>query len=121
MKRPFLLTFLLVLSFSLHCWAEFNPITGKMYALKEKTSGLYLDIQTLGINEANANATTNNISLNVVPCAIYFEASNGKWKMKNINDTYVQQASSRNWNVVIGSSAYEWSQYNYSGYSYLQT
>lgn len=108
MKRPFLLTFLLVLSFSLHCWAEFNPITGKMYALKEKTSGLYLDIQTLGINEANANATTNNISLNVVPCAIYFEASNGKWKMKNINDTYVQQASSRNWNVVIGSSAYEW-------------
>ncbi len=82
-----------------------------MYALKESTSGLYLDIQTLGINEANAGGTTNNISLNAKPCFIYFEkgtTDNAKWVLKNANGTYAMQASSRNWNAVIGTTAYEW-------------
>ena len=82
-----------------------------MYALKESSSGLYLDIQTLGINEANANGTTNNISLNAKPCIIYFEkgtTDNAKWVLKNANGTYAMQASSRNWNAVIGTTAYEW-------------
>ena len=83
-----------------------------MYALKEVTSGLYLDIQTLGINEPNANATTNNISLNFKPCVIYFAAGttdNTKWTMKNVNGTYAMQATnSRNWNAVVGTTAYEW-------------
>ena len=82
-----------------------------MYALKESTSGLYLDIQTLGINEANAGSTTNNISLNAKPCIIYFEkgtTDNAKWTLKNVNGTYAMQASSRNWNAVIGTTAYEW-------------
>ena len=88
---------------------EFAPEAGKMYALKESSTGLFLDIQTLGINEPNANATTNNISLNVKPCIIYFEAgAEGKWKMKNANGSYVHQASSRDWNAVIGSTAGEW-------------
>ena len=90
-------------------WAQFAPTEGKMYVLKENTSRLYLDIQTLGINEPNANATTNNISLNANPRVLYFEAGNdGKWKLKNGRGEYVQQASSRNWNVVIGEQAYEW-------------
>lgn len=92
-------------------WAQFAPEPGKMYALKESTSGLYLDIQTLGINEANAGATTNNISLNAKPCIIYFDkgtTDNAKWTLKNVNGTYAMQASSRNWNAVIGTTAYEW-------------
>ena len=90
-------------------WAQFAPTEGKMYALKENKSGLYLDIQTLGINEPNANATTNNISLNANPHAVYFEAGDdSKWKLKNGRGEYVQQASSREWNVVIGEQAYEW-------------
>ena len=112
MKKTFLLSLLLTLLGTISAWAEFNPEAGKMYALKEKTSGLYLDIQTLGINEANANATTNNISLNTNPCIIYFEkgtTDNAKWVLKNANGTYAMQASSRDWNVVIGSTPYEWS------------
>ena len=92
-------------------WAQFAPEAGKMYALQESTSGLFLDIQTLGVNEANAGSTTNNISLNTKPCIIYFEVGttdNTKWTMKNVNGTYAMQASSRNWNAVIGSAAYEW-------------
>ena len=109
MRKTFLLTLLLTLWGTAVSWAEFNPTPGKMYALKEVTSGLYLDIQTMGINEPNAGGTTNNISLNARPRIIYFEAGNdGKWKMKNAKGNYVQQASSRNWNVVIGSTAYEW-------------
>ena len=68
MKKTFLLSFLLALLGIVSVWAQFNPEAGKMYALKESTSGLFLDIQTLGINEANANGTTNNISLNAKPC-----------------------------------------------------
>ncbi len=110
MKKSFILSLLLALCCSLQCWAEFNPTQGKMYALKEVTSGLYLDIQTLGINEPNANATTNNISLNEKPCLIYFEAGEtaGTWRLKNANGSYAAQASSRNWNAVISSTAYDW-------------
>lgn len=109
MKKTFLFSLLLTLLGTLSAWAEFNPTANKGYVLKEKTSGLYLDIQTLGINEPNAGGTTNNISLNANPHIIFFEAgSDGKWKMRNANGNYVQQASSRNWNVVIGSTAYEW-------------
>ncbi len=108
MKKNFLLTLLLTLCTSFQCWADFNPTAGKMYALKEVVSGLYLDIQTLGVKEANANFMTNNISLNVNPCVIYFEASNGKWNIKNANGTYAAQADNRNWNAVISENAYEW-------------
>ena len=109
MKKTFLFSLLLTLLGTLSAWAEFNPTANKGYVLKEKTSGLYLDIQTLGINEPNAGGTTNNISLNTNSHIIFFEAgSDGKWKMRNANGNYVQQASSRNWNVVIGSAAYEW-------------
>ena len=85
-------------------------VSGKMYALKEKKSGLYLDIQTLGINEKNAGYTTNNISLNVNPCVIYLEFSKGNWKIKNINGGYVyihDQAGGdskiRSWNASIST------------------
>ena len=108
MKKNFLLTLLLTLCASFQCWADFNPTAGKMYALKEVVSGLYLDVQTLGVKEANANFMTNNISLNVNPCVIYFEANNGKWNIKNANGTYAAQADNRNWNAVISESAYEW-------------
>ena len=111
MKKTFLLSLLLSLLGTIQTWAQFNPEAGKMYALKESTSGLYLDIQTLGINEANAGGTTNNISLNAKPCIIYFEkgtTDNAKWVLKNANGTYAMQASSRNWNAVIGTTAYEW-------------
>ena len=110
MKKSFILSLLLALCCSLQCWAEFNPTPGKMYALKEVTSGLYLDIQTLGINEPNANATTNNISLNVKPCLIYFEAgaNAGTWRLKNAKGSYAAQASGRNWNAVISSTSYDW-------------
>ena len=87
MKKNFLITLLLTLCASFQCWADFNPKAGKMYALKEVVSGLYLDVQTLGVKEANANFMTNNISLNVNPCVIYFEANNGKWNIKNANGT----------------------------------
>ena len=89
--------------------SSFSPVEGTMYALQESTTGLYLDIQTLGINEPNAGTKTNNISLNAKPCIIYFEAGNtaDTWKMKNINGSYVG-VGTRNWNAVIGSSAHEW-------------
>ena len=89
-----------------------------MYALKEVTSGLYLDIQTMGINEPGGHGlTTNNISLNSNPYAIYFETSNGNWKMKNVNGGYVyifDKAGSdgkvRSWNSSIstGDKSSEW-------------
>ena len=89
-------------------WAQFAPEPGKMYALKESTSELYLDIQTLGINEPNAYATTNNISLNAKPCIIYFEeGADGKWKMRNANGTFVG-IGGREWNAVINSTGHEW-------------
>ena len=110
MKKTSLLTLLLTLFGFATAWAEFAPIAGIQYALQEKSSGLYLDIQTMGINEPNAKEETNNISLNTKPCVIYFEAgTGGKWILKNVHGTYAQQATSRNWNVVIGTTPYEWS------------
>ena len=109
MKKTFLLTILLTLCGMATAWAEFAPKAGVKYVLKENFTELYLDIQTLGIHEANAGGATNNISLNTKPCVIYFEeGAEGKWKMKNVDGTYVQQAASRNWNVVIGTTPYEW-------------
>lgn len=111
MKKNFLLTLLLALFSITASWAQFAPTEGKRYALQETTSGLYLDIQTLGVNEANANATTNNISLNAKPCVIYFAKgtnNNTKWTMKNVNGTYAMQADGRDWNATIGTTAYEW-------------
>ena len=109
MKKNFFLTLVLAVLCTAASWAQFAPEAGKMYAFREVTSGLFLDIQTLGINEPNANGTTNNISLSAKPCVIYFGASNGKYTMKNVNGTYAQQASGdRHWNAVIGTTAYEW-------------
>jgi len=85
MRKTFLLTLLFTLCGVATVWAEFAPETNRRYTLKETTTGLYLDIQTLGINEANAGGTTNNISLNTKPCVIFFEeGAEGKWKMKNV-------------------------------------
>ena len=79
-----------------------------MYALKEKTTGLYLDIQTLGINEPGH--TTNSMSLNSKLCIIYFEAgAEGKWRLKNANGTYGGNfTSGRTWNTTIGETPYDW-------------
>ena len=107
MKKNFFLTLVLAVLCIATSWAQFAPVSGTKYALKEVTSGYYLDIQTLGVTEPGQS--TNNISLNAKPCIIYFEdGSNGKYKMKNVNGTYAQQASNRNWNAVIGTTAYEW-------------
>ncbi len=113
MKKTFLLSLLLTLLGTISAWAEFNPEAGKMYALKEKTSGLYLDIQTLGIKDGNRN--TNNISLNTKPCIIFFEngTTAGTWKIKNANSQYVYyKADNTNdgghWNPQIGSNSHDW-------------
>ena len=111
MKKNFLLTLLLALCTSLQCWAEFNPTPGKMYALKEVTSGLYLDIQTLGIVDGTRN--TNNISLNANPRIIYFEngSTTGTWKLKNINGKYVYHVTPNNdghWNPEIKDTPSDW-------------
>ena len=119
MKKTTLLTLLLAVLGVATGRAEFSPEVGKMYALKESTSGLYLDIQTLGVNEAVAGYATNNISLNAKPCIIYFEAgaTNGTWKLKNVNGGYVyvhDQAGSngkiRDWNASIstGNKSSDW-------------
>ena len=109
MKKNFLLTLLLALCTSLQCWAEFNPTPGKMYALKEKTTGLYLDIQTLGIHESGH--TTNSMSLNANPRLIYFEAgaTAGTWRLKNGNGTYGSYyTSGRHWNTTISETPTDW-------------
>ncbi len=108
MKKTFLLSLLLTLLGTVSAWAEFNPEAGKMYALKEKTSGLYLDIQTLGIHEPGY--TTNSMSLNSKLCIIYFEAgAEGKWRLKNANGTYGGNfTTGRTWNTTIGETPYGW-------------
>ena len=108
MKKNVFLTLLLALCCTVG-WAQFSPESGKMYAFQESDSGLYLDIQTLNINEPNAGTTTNNISLSRRPCVIYFEegTTDGTWKMKNVNGSYVG-IGTRSWNPVIGTSAHEW-------------
>jgi hypothetical protein len=109
MKKTFLLSLLLTLLGTISAWAQFNPEAGKMYALKENTSGLYLDIQTLGIKDGNRN--TNNISLNDKPCIIFFEkgGTTGTWKIKNANGQYVYHvAGDGHWNPEIGTSSSDW-------------
>ena len=109
MKKSFILSLLLARCCSLQCWADFNPTPGKMYALKEKSSGLYLDIQTLGIHESGH--TTNSMSLNANPRLIYFEegATAGTWRLKNGNGTYASNfTSGRNWNTTISETPYDW-------------
>ena len=110
MKKSLFLTLLLALLCIVTARAQFAPTEGKRYALQETTSGLYLDIQTLGVNEPGQSGT-NNLSFNAKPCIIYFAkgtTDNTKWTMKNVNGTYAMQASSRDWNATIGTTAYEW-------------
>ena len=107
MKKNFILAMLFALLGITTGLAQFAPEVGKMYALKETTSGLYLDVQTLGIHESGQ--TTNSISLNAKPCIIYFAATGNKWTMQNANGTYaMQRTSDRDWNAVIGTTAYGW-------------
>ena len=110
MKRNFLLTLVLALLCTTATWAQFAPVSGTKYALKEVTSGLFLDIQTKGIDDPNAKGS-NNISLNAKPCIIYFEAGtiDGNWKLKNANNEYVCLQSGKAWNATIGNgSVQEW-------------
>ncbi|MBQ2123976.1 MAG: hypothetical protein II200_08340, partial [Bacteroidaceae bacterium] len=111
MKKSFILSLLLAFCCCLQCWAEFNPTPGKMYALKEVTSELYLDIQTLGIKDGERN--TNNISLNANPRIIYFEngSTTGTWKLKNINGKYVYHiapGTDGHWNPEIKDTPSDW-------------
>ena len=85
---------------------------GKAFVFKEKTSGLYLDIRTLGIKDGGRN--TNNISLSSKPYPIYLESgsADGKWKMKNANGKYVfhkTAGTDGHWNPEIGEQSSEWS------------
>ena len=108
MKKQFYLTLLLALFSAATVWAQFAPEEGKMYALKETTSGLYLDIQT-GVNDGN-NYNDENLSLSANPCVIYFAAgttNNTKWTMKNAYGEYVMQGD-QHWIVRLGETAYEW-------------
>ena len=108
MKKTSLLTLLFVLCGVVSAWADFAPEANKRYILKESSTGLYLDIQTLDIHEPGH--TTHSISLNVNPRTIYFEAgAGGKWKMRNADGKYARQAEGgRHWNAVIGDDPYEW-------------
>ncbi len=101
MKKSLLSSLLMTLLCVTTAWAQFSPTDGARYALQETTTGLFLDIQTKGINEPNANGTTNNISLNVKPVIIFFEKGTN-WKLKNINGEYVCTGS-RNWNATVGT------------------
>ena len=90
MKKNFFLTLLVALLSTTATWAQFAPAEDTKYALKEVTSGLYLDVQTLGIDDPSRPGS-NNISLRNSPCAIYFEqgTAEGQWKIKNVNGRYV--------------------------------
>ena len=107
MKKNFFLTMLFALLSITTGMAQFAPEAGKAYALREITKGYYLDIQTLGMTDNNQ--VTNNISLNTIPCIIYFEeGQNGTWKMKNANSEYVC-VGSNHWNPTVGgSTTHEW-------------
>ena len=66
MKKSLISTVLFALFSVMASWAQFAPTEGKMYALKETTSGLYLDIQTLGIDEPGLEQTTSALTQNHV-------------------------------------------------------
>lgn len=110
MRKSVFLTLLIALFGTAAAWAEFNPTAGVKYALQENSSGLYLDIQTLGFGNHWEGA--DNISLSAQPCGIYFEAGqSGRWKMKNTDNQYVYVGNPDNWNPRIGhngESGYEW-------------
>ena len=109
MKKQFYLTLLLALFSAATAWAKFAPEKGKMYALMETTSGLYLDIQT-GVYDGNSYYD-DNLSLSANPCVIYFAAGTtdaSKWTMKNANGEYVMQDNTKTWIVRLGETAYEW-------------
>ena len=109
MKKNFFLTLMLAVFCIATSWAQFAPEAGKMYALKETTTGLYLDIQT-GVYDGNKEFS-NCLSLGTDPCVIYFTAGttdNTKWTMKNVNGTYAMQGT-KHWIANIGTTQYEWS------------
>ena len=111
MRKSVFLTLLVALFSTAAAWAEFNPTPGVKYALQERTSGLYLDIQTLGLG--NSWEGSDNISLSGQPCLIYFEAgtNTGTWKMKNEYGQYVYVGNPDHWNPRIGKNGeagYEW-------------
>ena len=98
MKKNLLLTLVLVLLCTTAGWAQFAPEEGKMYALQETTTDLYLDI----------SVTSGNIVLSSEPCVIYFAAGTSNtayWTMKNVNDSYLSVSS---WNAVVSTTAYDW-------------
>ena len=110
MRKNVFLTLLIALFSVATAWAEFNPTPGVKYALQETTSGLYLDIQTLGSNESEG---TDNISLSSAPCAIYFEwwwtdEWGVWWKMKNEEGKYVFTHETLSWNPIIGDTPKGW-------------
>ena len=91
----------------------FRPEVDKEYALREVESGLYLDIQTLGI--VDGYRATNNISLNQIPFVVKFEegTSEGTWKMKNANGKYIfhnpiNAGNNGHWNPEIGDNSSDW-------------
>ena len=111
MKKAYFLTLLTLFCSIATVWAEFNPTPDVQYALREKTSGTYLDIQTLGFGNSWEGA--DNISLSSQPCIIYFEAgtNSGTWKMKNASSQYVYVGNPDDWNPRIGKNGepgYEW-------------
>ncbi len=110
MRKNVFLTLLIALFSVATAWAEFNPTPGVKYALQERTSGLYLDIQTLG--RGNSWEGAENISLSDQVCGIYFEAGqSGRWKMKNTKNQYVYLGNPDDWNPRIGKNGepgYEW-------------
>ena len=108
MKKKSLVMLLLTLCSVATAWAEFAPEANRRYTLKENSTGLYLDIQTLDIHEPGH--TTHSISLNDNARAIYFEVgAAGKWRMRNADGGYARQADGgRHWNAVIGDQPYEW-------------
>ena len=110
MRKSLLLTIVFAFAAFAICKAQFAPEPGKMYALKVVDENMFLDIQTQGVNEPNAGRTTNNISLNTMPCVIFFEEGTtaGTWKIKNAKGMYVGVDEQRAWNAVISSSAHEW-------------
>ena len=110
MRKSVFLTLLVALFSVATAWAEFNPTPGVKYALQEKSSGLYLDIQTLGITDPGLDPglNSNNISLSSAPCAIYFDAyDEWTWYMKNINGQYVN-TKNYTWNPEIGDTQQNW-------------
>ena len=103
MRKSFFLTLLLTLCCTLTAWAEFNPTPDKAYALKERTSGLYLDILN-GVDTSD-DGTQRNISLSSTPCEIYLEKNDQwTWFMKNSKGEYIHNKKSYSWNPEIAGT-----------------